>query len=78
MPIPGAIIIPHPPLILPEVGRGEERSIAPTTRAYQAAAAEVAAWKPDVVIITSPHTMLYRNYFHISPGASATGNMARE
>ena len=27
MPILGAIAVPHPPLIMPEVGRGEEKKI---------------------------------------------------
>ena len=71
----GAIITPHPPVLLPEVGGGREREIAATDRAMRTAAEAVAAWQPDVIIVSSPHTILYRDYFHIAPGDGAVGDM---
>ena len=38
MPMLGAILTPHPPVLLPEVGRGREREISPTDRAMRTAA----------------------------------------
>ena len=38
MSVVGACMVPHPPVIVPEVGRGEERRIAETTAAYRKAA----------------------------------------
>ena len=76
MPMLGAILTPHPPVLLPEVGRGRERVIAATGRAMEQAAREVARWNPDVLIVSSPHTILYGDYFHIAPGAGASGSMA--
>ena len=73
----GAIITPHPPVLLPEVGGGREREIAATDRAMRTAAETVAAWQPDVTIVSSPHTILYRDYFHIAPGDGAVGDMSR-
>ena len=73
MPMLGAILTPHPPVLLPEVGRGREREIAATGRAMEQAAREVARWNPDVLIVSSPHTILYGDYFHIAPGAGASG-----
>lgn len=73
----GAIITPHPPVLLPEVGGGREREIAATDRAMRTAAEAVAAWQPDVIIVSSPHTILYRDYFHIAPGDGAVGDMGR-
>lgn len=67
---------PHPPVLLPEVGRGREREIAATGRSMRAAAERVAGWKPDVLIVASPHTILYGDYFHIAPGKAAAGDMA--
>ena len=72
----GAVILPHPPLIIPTVGRGQERKVQATTDAYRAAARQVAEWKPEVLIISSPHTVMYADYFHISPSAGASGSMA--
>ena len=76
MPILGAILTPHPPVLLPEVGRGREREIGATGQAMRAAAREVARWNPDVLIVASPHTVMYRDYFHIAPGEGAAGNMS--
>lgn len=76
MPMLGAILTPHPPVLLPEVGRGREREIAATDRAMRAAAEQVAQWKPDVLIVASPHTILYGDYFHIAPGKAAAGDMS--
>ena len=53
-----AYIVPHPPIILPEIGRGEELKIAATTAAYQAVADEIAALKPDTIVLSSPHSPL--------------------
>ena len=72
----GAFLTPHPPVLLPEVGNGREREIAATGQAMRTAAAEVARWNPDVLIVASPHTILYGDYFHIAPGSGATGTMA--
>ena len=69
-------MVPHPPLILPEVGRGEERIIAETGASYLKAAEFVASLQPETIILSSPHSMMYADYLHISPGENATGNMS--
>ena len=66
MSIVGAIIVPHPPIIVPTVGRGREAEVQATIDAYHAAAKQVAAWAPEVLIVTSPHTVMYADYFHMS------------
>ena len=65
MSILGAVIVPHPPLIIPTVGRGREQEVQSTIDAYRTAAKQVADWKPEVLIITSPHQVMYADYFHI-------------
>ena len=77
MPLLGAVIVPHPPVILPAVGRGREREIQNVTDAYRAAAQRVADWNPDVLILSSPHIVMYADYFHIPPGKRTAGDMAR-
>jgi len=77
MPLSMAFIVPHPPIILPEVGRGEEKKIKKTIDAYREIAARIADHKPDTIIITSPHSVLYADYFHISPGKRAHGDLRR-
>jgi aromatic ring-opening dioxygenase LigB subunit len=77
MGIVSSVLVPHPPILLPEVGRGEERRLRATTEAYEAAARFVAEARPDAIVITTPHSVLYRDYFHISPGEGARGDFAR-
>ena len=71
MAVAGGIMVPHPPLIVPEIGQGEERRVQETTDAYREAARTLAAWRPDTVVILSPHTVMYEDYFNISPGDGA-------
>ena len=71
-----AYAVPHPPLIVPAVGRGQEAEIADTVAAYQEVARRVAAHRPDVVVITSPHAPLYRDGFFISDTPEEAGSMA--
>ena len=77
MPIVAAYMVPHPPMIVPQIGRGSEKQITETVRAYQLVAEDIAALKPETVIISSPHTVLYADYFHISPGEEAKGDFGR-
>ena len=74
MSILAAFMVPHPPMIVPEIGKGSEREIPETIRAYERVADEVARLEPDTLIITSPHSVMYADYFHISPGRSASGS----
>ncbi|MCL2121517.1 MAG: AmmeMemoRadiSam system protein A [Clostridiales bacterium] len=76
MSVISAYVVPHPPLALPEVGRGQEREIQATLDGFREAAARFAADKPDTVVLLSPHSVMYADYFHISPGAEARGDMA--
>ncbi|MBO4724943.1 MAG: AmmeMemoRadiSam system protein A [Firmicutes bacterium] len=76
MPILAAFMVPHPPMIVPAVGRGSEAQVVETTKAYEKVAEEVAGIGPDTIIITSPHTVMYADYFHISPGSEAKGSFA--
>lgn len=75
MSILATFIVPHPPLIVPAVGKGQEKKIQTTIGSYRAIARKITDCKPDTVIVLSPHATAYADYFHISPGASARGNL---
>ena len=78
MSIWGAIIVPLPPLIISTVGRGREQEVQSTIDAYWTAAKQVAAWGPEVLIITSPHQVMYADYFHISQGMNIIVHVFRK
>ena len=76
MSIVAAFMVPHPPMIVPDVGRGSEKQIEKTVRAYEKVAEEIAALRPETIIISSPHSIMYADYFHISPGSGASGSLS--
>lgn len=77
MSITAAYMVPHPPLILPEIGQGEEEKIKATVEAYHQAARQVAEHKPETIVVLSPHTVMYSDYFHIRPGKRLTGDFGQ-
>jgi len=73
-----AYTLPHPPLAVPSVGRGKESNGIPTTlSAMNAVALEIAQLKPETIIYITPHSTIYADYFHISPGETAYGDLGR-
>ena len=74
MGIIAAYMVPHAPLIVPDIGRGSEERVRETINSYEAVAQEIASLAPETIIITSPHATMYRDYFHISPGVGAEGD----
>ncbi len=77
MSILAAFMVPHPPLAVPQVGRGSEKEIRTTVEAYRQVARQIAALSPETVILSSPHATMYSDYFHLSPGRRASGSFAR-
>ncbi len=49
-----ACISPHPPIIVHEVGQGREREVQSTIDALEQLAGDVAAHRPDTVLLTAP------------------------
>ena len=76
MSIIAAYMVPHPPMIIPQIGRGNEKQIQDTIDAYRNVAREIASLKPETIIISSPHSVMYSDYFHISPGKNANGDFS--
>lgn len=72
-----AYAVPHPPLIVPEVGRGQERRVQRTIDAYHKIAEEIGALAPETILVLTPHSVLYSDYIHISPGKGAAGDLGR-
>ncbi len=75
MPTLAGYIVPHPPLIVPAVGRGEEQKIQATIDAYRQVAREIAELAPDVIILSSPHATAYGDYFHLDPSPTLSGSL---
>jgi aromatic ring-opening dioxygenase LigB subunit len=70
-----AYAVPHPPIILPEVGRGEERRIENTTLSFQRMAHEIEFLAPDTIVLSSPHAPAYADGFYIAGGDGGYGDL---
>lgn len=76
MGIVAAYAVPHPPLIIPSVGRGQQNAIERTIDSLQKVAAAIAAAKPQTIVIISPHAPAFRDGFFISQDSEESGSMA--
>lgn len=72
-----AVVMPHPPIAISEVGRGEEERIRETLDAYERAGEEIAGAAPETIIVASPHAAMYADWFNVSAGSGAHGDMRR-
>ena len=77
MSVLAGFMVPHPPMIVSDIGKGEEKKISETIKAYERVAECISELKPDTIIISSPHSIMYSDYFHISPGKRAIGSFSR-
>lgn len=75
--ITGAFMVPHPPLIVPAVGKGEERKIQNTIDAYHEVGRRIGGLRPETIVLLSPHQVMYADYFHISLGNGAKGDFSQ-
>ena len=77
MSIIGGVVVPHPPLIVPDVGGGKEKEITDTINSYKEVAKLIKEEKPDTIIMISPHTRSYYDYIVIEDGDGASGDLSR-
>ena len=77
MGISAGFMVPHPPLIIPDVGGGGEKKIQRTIDAYKKVAEAIASLQPETIVLLSPHQIMYSDYFHISPGKGAGGDFGQ-
>ena len=76
MSILASFMVPHPPLILKEVGKGREKQIEKTIDSYQQIAEDISLINPDTIIISSPHTTYYSDCFYVSGSTNVRGSFA--
>ena len=67
-------ILPHPPIIVPGIGRGREREAGATIEAVKRAAREIGKDKPTTVILSTPHAPCFRDYVYIPDAEILAGD----
>lgn len=68
MPLLSAYVMPHPPLAIPDIGRGSEAKIPQTMESYLRIGEEIALLAPDTIVIVSPHAITNVQTFLIAGG----------
>lgn len=76
MPILAGYVVPHPPIIIPEIGGSERFKIRDTIDAYKTVAQEIRRLKPDTIIITTPHAKAYRDVCVVSEANGISGDFS--
>jgi len=55
MSVLGGFLMPHPPVVIPEVGMGREKESQKTVDGMREAARKIAELKPETIVLITPH-----------------------
>ena len=61
-----AAITPHPPVLIPAIGKDKITAVAKTKKALQTLEQELYLSKPQIIIIISPHSSLFPDSFSVN------------
>lgn len=73
----GFYLLPHPPIVVPEVGRGEEDKIANTNNSFHVIGKEIAGKEPDTIVIITPHAVMFQDAIALSYEDKISGDMGK-
>ena len=73
----GACFTPHPPVIVPCVGRGREQEAGATVAAMKQLASMVMAMQPETLLVLSPHATMSSDFLPLHVAGQYRGNFRR-
>lgn len=73
----GFYLMPHPPIIIPDIGKGEEKKIEKTSLACNEIGREVADIKPETIVIITPHATMFSDAIAISDEERISGDLSQ-
>lgn len=74
MPIVFSAITPHPPVLIPEIGKDNLQKIKATEEAMKTLEQDIYAAKPDSIVVISPHGDVLADSFNINLSADYKAN----
>lgn len=77
MTINGFYLFPHPPIVVPEVGRGEERRIQSTYNSMDSLAQEIGNKAPKTIILISPHGTMFSDSISLLYDEYVSGDLGQ-
>ncbi|MDG2861132.1 hypothetical protein P7M27_26155, partial [Vibrio parahaemolyticus] len=69
-----AYISPHPPIIVENIGRGEEKKCIDTINGLMKIAEDIENKKPETIIVITPHGPLFSDAIAMSIGEELYGD----
>ncbi len=72
-PILAAFLAPHPPIIIPEIGKKSHEADL-TIAALHQAATDLQALAPEAIVVISPHAPMFSDYVYFYSGSRLTGD----
>lgn len=70
-------LMPHPPIIIPEVGKGEENKVINTVNACRLVGEKIEELEAETIIIISPHGAVFRDAVSIITSRSVEGDLRK-
>ena len=67
-------LMPHPPVLISDVGKGLEKNAEKTVVACTRAAARIAKFEPDLIVMISPHGPLFSDFLFIYDNPLLSGS----
>ncbi len=71
-----AALVPHPPIVVPAVGKEEGERVQATRRAMEEVAARLAALRPDGIVIITPHGPVFHDAVAVHMVEEIGGDLA--
>ncbi len=62
----GGFLMPHPPVVVPKVGKGREKEAQQTRDALERLAVLTAELKPETIVLVSPHAPVFRDFIYFN------------
>ena len=75
-PIAGAAYLPHPPILIPEIGKGEEQYASETQEGFRKVIEEIKEAKPDVFVLLTPHGSATHHLLAVNNSEEYEGDFA--
>jgi len=72
----GGCVVPHPPLLIPEIGGRDREDVRSTCSSMEELSRKIGELEPDVLVTISPHTPPYRDAFIVKTAPVLSGSFA--
>ena len=69
-------VVPHPPILVPEIGGPEVKKVENSTKAMRELAVQIRQMDPQTLVVMSPHSPVYRDAFIVQKDEQLSGSFS--